>query len=116
MFKSLVGRISRWIRRKSDRYCTIELDKDARGLAKCLSPGPPTKKEKEERCRKQLLRGVNENDHDKIIEHFYNLRKEVDPLENEKEISINSIKVNKVDMLTKIDRSSKTHGHNFRRP
>ena len=46
MFKSLIGRISRWVRRKSDRYCTIELNKDARGLAKCLVPGPLTKKEK----------------------------------------------------------------------
>lgn len=92
MIKSWIGRISRWIRRVANKYCTIELDKNARGLAKCLVRGPLTKEEKAERYRRQLLRGVKDEDKDKVINHFDALSKEADPLKNVREIPDDSVK------------------------
>jgi hypothetical protein len=92
VIKHLIGCFSRWVRRASGKYCTIELDKDARGLARCLVPGSPTKEEKDEKYREQLLRGVDDEDKDKVLEHFNRLRKEADPLEGIEEISDDSVK------------------------
>lgn len=100
MFKSLIGRISRWVRRTSDKYCTIELDKDARGLAKCLVHDPLTEKEKVEKYHGQLLQGIKDEDKKKVINHFNKLSKETDPLEKTKEIPDNSVKKVGIDIST----------------
>lgn len=98
MLKSLIGRISRWVRRTSSRYCTIELDKDAQGLAKCLVHGPLTKEEKAEKYREQLLRGIRDENEDKVIDHFNDLSREIDPYKDIQEIPDNSVKKVGIDI------------------
>lgn len=101
MWKKLVGRFCRWVHRISGKYCKIESNRTAKGLAKCLVLDPLTKEQKEEECRQRLLRGVDDKNKDKVIDHLNNLSKEIDPLENTKEIPDNSVKKVGINILVK---------------
>lgn len=106
MLRSLVGRVSRWIRRTSSKYCTVELDNHAKGLAECLVRKPPTKEEKAEKYRQRLLRNVSEDNHAEVIRHFKKLGNETDPMENNVEVvddSIKKIVFDKEEMRARIE-------------
>lgn len=98
MFRSLIARICRWVHRISGRYCTLDMDKNARGLAKCIMPDPLTKEEKDEGRLEELLRGVDDDKKDMILEHFKRLSGEIDPLDGEEEIPNGSIKKTGIDI------------------
>lgn len=108
MVKSLIARFSRWLRKTSDKYCTLDIDKDARGLAKCLVHKPLTAEEKAERRRESILRNAHGADRDKAIKHFQHLSSEVDPHEGNKEICDDSVK--KVGVNLSVDEIAKRFG------
>ncbi len=98
VIKRTVARVCRWGRRLLGKWCTIDLNKDARGLANCLVRGELTKEERIEKYNEQLLLGVNDSNKDKVMRHFNSLSKEIDPMEKNEEISDNSIKKIKIDI------------------
>lgn len=82
IMRNLIARISRFIHRISGKYSQLDVDKTASGLAQCLVAAPPTKEQKEEKYRQQLLRGVKGKDKNQVIDHIKKLSTENDPLEN----------------------------------
>lgn len=91
MFKKLTKRVAKWVHKKSGEYCTVDMDSDAEGLAKCLVRPPLTTEEKAERLKEYILKNVGENDQAEVLKHFHQLSMEVDPHENDKEICDDSV-------------------------
>lgn len=92
MVKSLIARLSRWIRKTSDKYCTLDIDKNARGLANCLVRSPLTAAEKTELLKEAILKNVDECDREKVLSHFRKLSMESDPSKDDESIPNDSVK------------------------
>jgi len=107
MFKKLTKRVAKWVHKKSGEYCTVDMDKDAEGLARCLVQPPMTPVERAERLREYILKNVGEGDQEEVIRHFRQLSLETDPHAEDEEICDNSVQKVGID-LPSVDEVAKT--------
>ena len=107
MFKKLTKRVAKWVHKKSGEYCTVDMDKDAEGLARCLVQPPMTTVEKAERLREYILKNVGEGDQEEVLAHFRQLSMETDPHADDEEICDDSVQKVGID-LPSVDEVAKT--------
>ncbi len=98
MFKKLVKCVAKWIHKKSGKYCIVDMDKDAEGLAKCLVKPPLTTEEKAERLKEYILKNVGEGDREEVLKHFHQLSMETDPHADDEEICDDSVQKVVIDL------------------